>query len=391
MRGCELMSFPRSRSPLRSEHTAFLRRRLPEMLDRWLPVISKAFAIPPDQWDDIRESMYGAQLRWIRHVEDPFDIETYKYLREHARGGFISQFPASRFLAGQMKIAQMLRSAVIEEYGKDIPKTRELISLLDQEIQERVLHITDFFVEARIEELNAHEASYQQTIENAPAAIFQISFEDGTVLDANRVAERVTGFSRSEMIGRKVWDIHPAEERDRARQHWIDSHEFGHTAVDGLHLAHRSGRTVPVFVNSGIIEYGKHKFIQRICVDLSDRKRLENQLVQSEKMAAIGQLAAGVAHEIRNPLGAIRNALYDLKEILSDEPPEAMEDVRIAEEELERARAIIDSLLEFSRVSHTEAEPVYLNVLLEKTLILMNKYLRNSDVRVETEFGTVPA
>jgi polar amino acid transport system substrate-binding protein len=107
-------------------------------------------------------------------------------------------------------------------------------------------------------------------------------------------------------------------------------------------------------------------------------------------MAAIGQLAAGVAHEIRNPLGAIRNALYDLKEILGEGPPEAKEDLAIAEEELVRAKAIIDNLLEFSRISRVDQEPVDLNDLVRKTLFLMNKYLQNSDVRVETNLSPIP-
>jgi PAS domain S-box-containing protein len=390
MRGCELLSFPRERSPERDELAAFLRRRLPEVLERWLPIACKAFGIPPDRWEEVRESMAAAQERWIAHVEDPSDVETYRYLREHARGGFISQHPASRFLAGQLKIYHLFRSALVEEYGSDGPKSRELLSLLDQEIQERLLHITDFFVEARLEELNAQEASYQQTIEHAPAAIFRLSFDDGRILEANRVAELVTGYSREELAGRPVWELHPPEERERVRQCWLDTRIHGHRAADDLHLVHRSGRPVPVFVNTGLIEYGKQRFIQRICVDLSERRRLESQLVQSEKMAAIGQLAAGVAHEIRNPLGAIRNALYDLKEILVDGPEEAQEDLRIAEEELERARAIIDSLLEFSRVSRVETEPVHLNQVLEKTLLLTGKALRNSDIVVETEFGDIP-
>jgi signal transduction histidine kinase len=52
---------------------------------------------------------------------------------------------------------------------------------------------------------------------------------------------------------------------------------------------------------------------QLICIDISEQRRLEAQLVQSEKMAAIGQLAAGIAHELRNPLAIVMNVLYDLR------------------------------------------------------------------------------
>jgi PAS domain S-box-containing protein len=390
MRGCQLLRHPRESSPLRNELAGFLRRRLPEVLDEWVPLVCRAFSIPENEWGEIRQSIYGAMIRWVRHIEDPADVQTYRYLRNHARGGFISRFPASRFLAGQMAIRLLFRKRLIDEYGADPDKARELVGLLDQEFQERVLHITDFFVEARLEELNAQEASFRQSIDNAPAAIFQIRFDDGSVFGANRVAERVTGFPRAELIGKKVWELHPPGEHERAREDWLATRRLGHRSTDDLHLLHRSGAEIPILVNSGVIEYGKQRFVQRICVDQTERRRLESQLVQSEKMAAIGQLAAGVAHEIRNPLGAIRNALYDLREILTDAPPEAQEDVRIAEEELSRAKVIIDNLLEFSRVSNAASESVDLNDLLEKTLLLMNRFLQNNDVRVETDFADIP-
>ena len=103
---------------------------------------------------------------------------------------------------------------------------------------------------------------------------------------------------------------------------------------------------------------------------MESHKRLESQLIQSEKMAAIGQLAAGIAHEIRNPLGIIMNALYDLGEITNTENPEIREDLQIAKEEIDRAQEIITNLLEFSRDSGTEMESVDLNDQLRKTLQL---------------------
>ena len=390
MAGCRLLPFPRERSALRKELAEFLRAELDQHVEQWLEIVKSAFRMSPTRRDEIRDSIRDAQLRWFRHIEDPADVETYRYIRDHARGGFISQFPASRFLATQMKLRHLQRKALYNRYAEEPDKLRDLLILFDQEFQERILHITDFFVEAKVEELHHQEISYRQTIDNAPATIFTIDCETGAVTDANRVAERVTGFTRAELVGRFAWDLHPPEERERARKHWMATVETHHHTTEELHLSRKSGGSVPVFISSGMIEHGKSRYINQICVDLSDRRRLEGQLVQSEKMAAIGQLAAGVAHEIRNPLAAIRNALYDLKEILGDGPPEAKEDLAIAEEELIRAKAIIDNLLEFSRVSRVDHEPVDLNDLVRKTVFLMNKYLQNSDVRVETDLSPIP-
>jgi len=391
MRGCALLTYPRMRSALRSELAAFVAAKITPAVDDWVAVIGPALGIPEWQWSDLRESMSEALARWIQHIENPENIETYVYLRSHARRAFIGQFPASRFLSGQMKIRQILADYLREAYRADTDKRDALLALLQQEFQERLLHISDFFVEAREEELREQEASYHKAIENAPAAIFRLDQQFGTILDANRAAEKTVAYSRNELVGMRVWDLIPPADRARAMRLFEETRTHGHSNREDLHLQARGGDLVPVFFNAGLIEYGHHHFFQVICVDISDRKRLESQLIQSEKMAAIGTLAAGIAHEIRNPLGIITNAFYDLGEIVDSDNPEVKEDLRIAKEEMERVQAIINNLLEFSRESRAELEHVDINDLLRKTLQLMNKSLQNSDVRVVTELSPLSA
>ena len=211
MAGCRLLAFPRQPSALRRELTELLRATLPGLLEEWLDILTPALSMSSSRRDEIRESMRDAQHRWFRHIENPADVETYLYIRDHARGGFISQFPASRFLATQMKMRHLQRRAVYDAFEGEPAKLRDLLTLFDQEFQERILHITDFFVEAKVEELHRQEISYRQTIDNAPATIFTIDCETGAVTDANRVAERVTGYSRAELLGRLAWELHPAE------------------------------------------------------------------------------------------------------------------------------------------------------------------------------------
>ena len=99
----------------------------------------------------------------------------------------------------------------------------------------------------------------------------------------------------------------------------------------------------------------------------------QDQLVRSEKLAAIGQLAGGVAHDLRNPLGAIKNAVYYLKKRLgtsdiAESNPRIGQFLKIAEEEVEHSNAIISDLMSFARVgipslSATNLEQVVGNVL----------------------------
>jgi PAS domain S-box-containing protein len=389
MRGCTLLRFPRARSALRDELARVLDETLPEVVAGWVQHIGPAFGIAQAQWPNLSHDIELALQRWVRHIADPGDCDTYVYLRSHARRGFISKFPASRFLAGQITAFQLMGNAIRRRYADDEPRRAELLALFAQEFEERVLHITDFFVEAREEQLREQEATYRRSIDSAPAAIFKIDWDTGAVLSANFVAEQSLEYASDELRDMTTWDLHPPAERSAAIALWEETRSKGNANRDDLHHRTRRGTVIPIFINSGVIEYGEQRFIQQICVDMSDRQHLEDQLIQSEKMAAIGQLAAGIAHEIRNPLAIIMNALYDLAEIVDGNNPEVREDLRIAKEEMDRVQTIINSLLEFSRDSRAEIETVDINDLLRKTLLLMNKHLQNSDVRVVTELTDI--
>lgn len=387
MRGCRLAGHPRARSATRDRLVAFLQRHIDRAVDAWIRSIAPAFALADAESERVRRWMADAMARWIRHVGDPDDVETYVYLRHHARDAFISGFPASRFLAGQMLLNQILLDILREVHAGDPEQHAELSSLLQQEFNERMLNISDFFVEAREDELREQEASYRKAIDNAPAAIFRLDQDSGVILDANLVAERTLELPRAEIVGRSIWDLIPEEDQPRAARLFDETRARGHSRREDLHLRRRGGKLVPVFFNGGLIEYGPRRFFQVICVDISDRKSLESQLIQSEKMAAIGQLAAGIAHEIRNPLGIITNALYDLGEIIESENPDVREDLRIANEEMRRVQEIINNLLEFSRESRAEVEPVDINDIARRTLQLMGKSLRSANIDVTTDFA----
>jgi PAS domain S-box-containing protein len=404
LRASGLERFSPAESALRRTLADFIERRTPALLAPWLQAIGPALGIPEADWPGIKIDQTAAIHRWARHIADPTDIETYVVLSRHTRRGFISQFPASRFLVSQMRFVHLLADDLRREFAQDDRMRADLLHLLAQEFQERALHITDFFVQAREEELLEQdrrarrataelleqEASYRRAIDGAPACILMIDAADGTLLDANRVAERLLGRSRDELAGRPLQEIYPGPERRHAAALWRAAVERGHASRDDLHLLTRRGAAIPVFANAGYIEYGQRRWVQLVCVDISDRKQLESQLIQSEKMAAIGQLAAGIAHELRNPLAIVMNALYDLHQIVDGTNPEVREDLRIAEEEIGRAQAIIKNLLEFSRESGAELDRLDVNELLTRTLQLMQKYLQDNGVAVTAELGAIP-
>jgi len=388
--GTGLLQHQGDRRDLRRALAAFVTLRAPALLDRWIADVARGLDIPEHDWPGIKADQRVALDRWARHLADPTNLETYLFLRSHTRRGFIAQFPASRFLASQMRFVQLMAEDLQREYANDPARARALVGLLEQEFAIRILHITDFFVEGREELLLEQEASFRRAIDHAPACIFMADAADGRIFAANQVAEQILGYPHGELEGRPVVELYPPAERPRAAALLCAAQEQGHASRDDLHLIAPGRPPLRVFVTAGHIEYADRHWFHLMCVDISDRERLETQLIQSEKMAAIGQLAAGIAHELRNPLAIVMNALYDLRQVLGAAPAEVMEDLHIAEEEISRAQAIIKNLLEFSRESGAEIERVDVNDLLTRTVQLMQKYLQNAGVRVTADLGEVP-
>jgi signal transduction histidine kinase len=98
--------------------------------------------------------------------------------------------------------------------------------------------------------------------------------------------------------------------------------------------------------------------------EINERKALQDQLVRQEKLAVLGQLAGGVAHELLNPLGVIKNSVYFLNMILEKTDPEVEESLRILKNEVEISERVITSMLDFARAN----PPIQREVNIDKIL-----------------------
>jgi len=106
-------------------------------------------------------------------------------------------------------------------------------------------------------------------------------------------------------------------------------------------------------------------------------KEMQDKLIQSEKLKAIGQLASGVAHEMRNPIGIIMQGVAYLEQIISPEAKEPRETLSIVKDSAQRADRIVISLLDFSRATKLELHPEYIGSILKSSLNLVKTELKN--------------
>ncbi|CAN5247894.1 hypothetical protein BH09SUM1_BH09SUM1_10620 [soil metagenome] len=149
-------------------------------------------------------------------------------------------------------------------------------------------------------------------------------------------------------------------------------------------------RNVEMYGRTIAVEGHNREYALLIIEDNTERQRLQMQLVQSEKLAAVGQLAAGIAHEIRNPLNTIYNAIFDLSEVITNPSLEVAEDIDISIEEIKRVQAIINNLLDFARESERSSGRSDLNEVLQQTIRLVDHDLSNKNIEIKWDLGEIP-
>jgi len=237
------------------------------------------------------------------------------------------------------------------------------------------------------ERLVASEERYRTLFEESPDAFF-VSALDGTVLDANEAAVRLYHVNRGEILGRYFGQLISADEREMARRRQIVWTQGRGTFKDRARRP--DGSEFPVEVEVRVVELGGQRRFLSLVRDLSDQERLTNELLQAQKMEAIGQLVSGVAHELNNPLAAII-AFSQL--IRSDErlPEDMRHDAGLLVQESDRTRRIVQSLLDFARQRPPERRPTSISALVQSVLELQSYALSTNHIEVAVDIpATIP-
>ncbi len=228
------------------------------------------------------------------------------------------------------------------------------------------------------EDIARAKNEWEKTFDSASEGIVMIR-EDHHILRLNKSAARMMGGSVEEFVGRLCYEvIHDSGEMP---QECLMKQSFsGSSSIRGEQEMD-DGRTIelvvdPVYGNAGH-PIGAIHFMR----DITEAKRLRKQLLQSEKMIAVGQLVAGVAHEINNPLtGVIGYAQLLMARDIDDQTKKDAEGIC---HEAERATRIVRHLLSFARKYQPERKTVDINAVLRETIELKEYELRVNNIHVE--------
>lgn len=260
------------------------------------------------------------------------------------------------------------------EFNKMAEKLEGSYAGLEQKIRERTA------------QLRESEERYRESINLANDAIFTLDVDSAQIIDLNKKAEELSGCLKNEFHDKKIWEIVPEYDREKTRQLWLTINEAGSGMLDNVDCQHVDGRLTPTSISASVIEYGKRKSIQWICRDITERKRMELQLIQTERLAAVGELAAGVAHEVNNPLGGLQNFVKMMKK----EPENILQNrefLDLMSEGLKRIEIIVKQLMTFSRPYSTHMSNHRLNEIVENSLRFVDHRIKESGVHLKKELS----
>jgi PAS domain S-box-containing protein len=238
------------------------------------------------------------------------------------------------------------------------------------------------------EEIRAAEASYRDLFDNANDFIFTVD-SDFRVSSANKVVLNSTGYRPDELIGTKVTKFIPPDQRPRMfkllKRRLASARA---PATFEIPVWGKNRRETILEVTIRVQRIGNRPInIHCIARDITQRRKLERQLRQTEKLSTIGKLVAGVAHELNNPLTSIIGYASLLQDY--DPPKEQQEDLKVIFRQAQRARVIVRDLLTFARKIDLETEPVEINEVIQSSLSLMKPHLQSQNIQVTTslDFG----
>src|SRR5256886_845532 len=245
-------------------------------------------------------------------------------------------------------------------------------------------HAAVALANARFFEMVRHAREQWETAFDALHEGIAVVDEGGRVLRANRSLAQMLDRPVAAVVGEELLPALVGQATESTEL--LAAARRGEQAAALVARSDRLQRTLRLNA-ARIAGAGPERSVVVLVEDVTDQQAMESQLIQSEKLAAVGQLVSGVAHELNNPLTSIAG----LAEFLLEQQelgPKDRDHLQVIHEQAERAGRIVRNLLTFARKGPGERARVNLNDVVQRTLLLMSYDLKLKDIRTEKNLGS---
>ena len=231
------------------------------------------------------------------------------------------------------------------------------------------------------EEVRKSEENYRTIFNTIPNPVFVLDAETLRILDANQSVTPVYGYEKDELTGTCFTDLFDEKDRKRAAARLKLT-----SVLDKMRQVRKDGKAIYVNIRVSSSEYLGRSALLATTSDVTLRLMAEQQLIQAGKMATVGEMATGVAHELNQPLSVIKTASSFLRRKMSKREPVKPEILATMMEEIDahvdRAARIIDHMRQFGRKSDVHRERVDVNDPLRKAAELFQQQLKLREIEV---------
>jgi two-component system NtrC family sensor kinase len=234
----------------------------------------------------------------------------------------------------------------------------------------------------------------ESVIEKAGDAISVFDLR-GNILSWNEGAERIYGHRKEEVLGKRFPEVlYPHDPQSRDEEDDLLNQLMARVkqgkVVSNVEVKRKTkdGRDIVTSMTLSPLKDSEGKIIgaSRICRDITQLKKAEERLIQAERLSCLGELSAGVAHEIRNPLAGIKinTQVLSRKKDLTETDRRILESTQ---EGIEKIQKIVDDMLNFARPKPAHFQEENINEVIEKSLPVLQAKLRKGDITLKFEKG----
>jgi two-component system NtrC family sensor kinase len=238
----------------------------------------------------------------------------------------------------------------------------------------------------RTQQIDRERRMTARIIDSLPVGLYVIDREYRISVWNRKRETGMQGVSREDAIGRTIFEILHRQPASVLRREFDDVFATGR--LQTFQMESRASGEMRTYRISKIpmrLDDGPVTHVITVGEDVTDWREAQERFAQAEKLAAIGTLAAGVMHEINNPLATIAACAESLELSLTDQPPALHDGLRLIQSEVARCKGITDSLLDFSRPKATDKTLVDVNAAIERTLFVLKHHSRFKKLTVETQ------